>query len=134
MSEEKKPPVDITLPLGQVHIKNDGGTLAREIAARVLKEKGEALRKAIAVAQNQPSEQVVPAKATAPVSRKQRKQEARKLRKLANQSKDERDELIAIINKKAEEGRVPFQIFVQRMMDSGMPNLVEMAKIIRGIK
>lgn len=132
MSDDKKPKLEIVT--AQVLVKNDGGRLAREIAARVVEAKRLAAIEAIKTAQNSNSEQREQLKAPQPVSRKQRKQEARKLRKLANQSELEREELKRIITQKAAEAKVPFQIFVQRMMDSGKENLVMMAKIIRRIE
>lgn len=132
MSDEK--PKIIGIPMGSRIAKNDQGALAREVAARVVEEKRQAVLKAIGVAQEANSDQREQLEAPKPVSRKQRKQEARKLRKLADESDLEREELKRIITEKAVEAKIPFQIFVQRMMDSNAPNLVEMAKIIRGIK
>jgi hypothetical protein len=131
MSEDKK---IVPILVAPHLVKNDGGELARVIAARVVEEKKQAALEAIGIAQKANSEQSEGVKAVKPVSRQQRKLEARNLRKLAASSEQERKELTRLIHEKADEAQIPFQIYVQRMMDSGKENLVEMAKIIRGIR
>lgn len=125
----------LTAGVGEKTARNDGGELARQIAAAiVVDEKTRALKDAIRTAQNQPEEPNEGVDPPEDTTRQQRRAEARNLRKLADESEAERKALIRIIHKKAKAADLPFQVFVQRMMDSGAENLVEMAKIIRRIK
>jgi hypothetical protein len=135
MSEKpSKDDIILTAGVGQRLAKDDGGDLARVVSARIVEEKRLAAIEAAKAAQKTGSEQVSTPKVLKPVSRNQRRKEARNLRKLASSSEAERKELVRLIHVKAEEMGLPFQVLVQRMMDSDKANLVEMAKIIRGIK
>lgn len=130
MSEDKK--IILIGTGGEKKARNDGGAFAREFAAKVSGDK--ALIDATRAAQKQGKDTnggVDPGKGT---TRQQRRQEAAALRKIADEDEKARAKLIKIIHKKAKAGGLPFQVFVQRMMDSRLPNLVEMAKVIRRIK
>jgi hypothetical protein len=119
---------------GEKTARNDGGELARRVAALAVEEKKQAALEAAKLAQKANSEQKEELEMPKSVTRQQRRQEAMALRKLADESESERAVLVKIIHKKAKLAGIPFQHFVQRMMDSGAENLVEMAKIIRRIK
>jgi hypothetical protein len=134
MSEEKKPPIILAAGAGEKLARNDGGALAREIAARSVEEARQKVLEAATIAQKHNSDQKEGLNPAPPTTRAQRRAEAAKLREIAERDEKERAKLVRIIHKKAKAAGLPFQHYVQRMMDSGLENLVEMAKIIRRIK
>jgi hypothetical protein len=105
-----------TAGIGEAVARNDDGKLAKEILAQIAAE-----------------EQRSGVDPQTPLSRQQRRALARKEHKDALVSESDRKNLIRRIHQKAEEMHLPFQVLVQRMMDSEKENLVKMAKIIRRI-